>query len=65
MADSDDPSRDPGVPPAPKLPDVDSPPPEEVLDEVPAKEEVVKRARPADEIVEEQPSVDELLGRDR
>jgi hypothetical protein len=65
MADSDDPSRDPDVPPPPKLPEVESPPPEEVLDEVPPKEELVKRARPADEIVEEQPSVEELLDRDR
>ena len=65
MADSDDPSRDPDVPPPPKLPDVESPPPEDVLDEVPPKEELVKRARPADEIVEEQPSVEELLDRDR
>jgi hypothetical protein len=65
MADSDDPSRDPDVPPPPKLPEVESPPPEDVLDEVPPKEELVKRARPADEIVEEQPSVEELLNRDR
>ena len=65
MAESDDPSRDPDVPPPPKLPEVESPPPEDVLDEVPPKEEVVKRARPADEIVEEQPSVEELLDRDR
>src|SRR5215217_4727185 len=55
MADPDDPSRDPDVPPPPKLPDVESPPPEDVLDEVPPKEE----------LVEEQPSVEELLDRDR
>jgi hypothetical protein len=36
-----------------------------VLDEVPPKEELVKRARPAEEIVEEQPSVEELLDRVR
>ena len=65
MADSDDPSRDPDVPPSPKLPDIESPPPEDVLDKVPPKEELVKRARPADEIVEEQPSVEELLDPDR
>src|SRR5215204_1409445 len=65
MADSDDPSRDPDVPPPPKLPEVESPPPEDVLDDVPPKEDLVKRARPADEIVEEQPSVEELLDRDR
>ena len=64
MADSDGPSRDPGVPPPPKLPDVESPPPEDVLDEVPPKDELVQRAQPADEIVEEQPSVEELLDRD-
>jgi hypothetical protein len=64
MADSDDPPRDPGVPPPPKLPDVESPPPEDVLDEVPPKDELVKRARPAEEIIEEQPSVEELLDRD-
>lgn len=65
MADSDYPSRDPGVPPPPKLPDVESPPPEDVLDDVPPKEELVRRARLADEIVDEQPSVEELLDRDR
>ena len=65
MADSEDPSRDPEVPPPPKLADVDSPPPEDVLDEVPPKEELVERARSADEIVAEQPSVKELLDCDR
>jgi hypothetical protein len=65
MADSDDPPRNPDVPPPPKLPDVDSPPPQDVLDAVPPKEELVQRARSADEIVEEQPSVEELLNRDR
>jgi hypothetical protein len=65
IGDSDDPSRDPDVPPPPKLPAVESPPPEDVLEEVPPKEELVERARPADEIVEEQPSVEQLLDRDR
>jgi len=65
MADSDDPSRDPDGPPLPKLPDVESPPPEDVLDDVPPKEELLKLARSADEIVDEQPSVEELLDRDR
>jgi hypothetical protein len=63
-----DPADTPGrrdVPPLPKLPDIDSPPPEDVLDGVPAKEEVVEHAQSADEVVEEQPSVDEILGRDR
>ena len=54
-----------GVPPRPRLPDVDSPPPEDVLDAVPTTEDVVQDAQPAEEIVREQPSVDELLGDDR
>ena len=49
------------VPPPPKLPDVDSPPPEEVLDGSPGKHDVVGRAKPADEVVDEQPSVDDIL----
>jgi hypothetical protein len=55
---------DPVNPPTPKLPDIDSPPAENVLDGVPSKEEVVKNAVSAEEIVAGQPSVDELLGRD-
>jgi hypothetical protein len=66
MADRDDPAaNDPGVPPAPKLPEVESPPPEDLLGDVPDKDELVERATPVDEVVGEQPSVDELLGRDR
>ena len=53
---------DPTDPQAPKLPDVDSPPPEGVLDGVPSKEEVVEQASTADEVIDEQPSVDEILG---
>jgi hypothetical protein len=53
------------VPESPKLPEVESPSSEEVLDGSPSTEEVVERAQPADEIVDQQPTVDELLGRDR
>ena len=49
----------------PALPEVDSPPAEDVLDGVPSKEEVVEDAHSADEIVAAQPTVDELLGPDR
>ncbi len=49
----------------PSLPDVDSPPPEDVLDGVPSTEQVVADAQSADDIVADQPSVDELLGGDR
>ncbi len=65
MADRPDASGSPGVPPPPKLPEVDSPPAADVLDGVPSKDEVVEDARTADEIVAEQPSVDELLGGSR
>ena len=65
MTEPDAPRRRPGVPPPAKLPDVDSPPRDDVLDGVPSKEEVVEDAQSADEIVREQPSVDELLGDDR
>lgn len=51
--------------PVPNLPEVESPPTEDVLDDVPSKEDVVEQAQPAEEIVDEQPSVDDLLGRDR
>ena len=65
MPDPDAPRRRPGVPPPARLPEVDSPPPDDVLDGVPSKEEVVEDAQAADEIVSEQPSVAELLGDDR
>lgn len=55
----------PAVAPAPKLPDVESPPAEDVLEDAPSKEDVVEQAQSAEDIVDEQPSVDELLGRDR
>jgi hypothetical protein len=53
------------VPPPAKLPEVESPPPEEVLDAVESKDDVIERAQAPEEIVGEQPSVDELLGPDR
>jgi hypothetical protein len=49
----------------PKLGEVESPPPEDVLEGVASKEEVVEHAPSVDEVIGEQPSVDELLGRDR
>jgi hypothetical protein len=51
------------APTPPKLPDVESPPAEDVLAGVPSKEEVVEHAESADEVVKQQPSVDEILGR--
>jgi hypothetical protein len=53
------------APPAPKLPEVESPPPEDVLDAVPTAGEIVEHAQSADEVVEGQPSVEEILGADR
>ena len=61
---SDDVPRAPGVQP-PSLPEVDSPPSEDVLAGVPSKEEVVEDAQSPDEIIAAQPSVDDLLGPDR
>jgi len=65
MAESPDASRQPGVPAPPALPEVVSPPTEEVLDSVPSRDDVVDKARTAAEIVREQPSVDDILGPDR
>jgi hypothetical protein len=65
MADQDPPPGRPKVPPAPKLPDVESPDPHDVLDDSPSPDEVVEQAQPSDEIIAEQPSVDELIDRDR
>jgi hypothetical protein len=53
------------APPPPKLPEVDSPPAEDVLDSVVSTEEIIEDAQSAEEILSQQPSVDELLGRDR
>jgi hypothetical protein len=66
MSDSDrhrQPDR--AVPPPSTLPDVDSPPPDQVLEEVASKEEIIEAAQSADEILKQQPSVDELIRRGR
>lgn len=65
MTDPADPARRLVVQPPPRLPDVDSPPAEDLLDGVPSKEVVVEDAQSSDEIVDAQPSVDELLDPDR
>jgi hypothetical protein len=54
-----------GAEEAPSLPDVDSPPAEEVLDGAPSKDDVVGDAPSPEDIVAEQPSVDEILRRER
>lgn len=43
------------------LPDVDSPPPEEVLENLPSTKEIIEHADSAEQILEQQPSVDELV----
>jgi len=63
MSNSDNPQPDHAVPPPSKLPDVDSPPPDQVLEEVASKEEIIEAAESADEILKHQPSVAELLRR--
>lgn len=63
MANSEDQPNDAPVPAAPALPDVDSPPREDVLDGVPSTEEIVEHAQSAEEIVDQQPSVDDVLRR--
>jgi hypothetical protein len=61
---ADPPERDQRVtPPAPDLPDVDSPPTEDVLKDVPSTDEIIKNAESADDIVKQQPSVEELVHR--
>ena len=65
VADQNDPSRRPEVPTPPKLPDVESPAAEDVLDGVPPREKIVEQTQPSDEIIAEQPGVDELVDRDR
>ncbi|MBV8955674.1 MAG: hypothetical protein JO179_16165 [Solirubrobacterales bacterium] len=60
MNESDPPARPP-IAATPTLPDVDSPPPEDVLDGVPSTEQIIEAAEPADAIVEQQPSPEELL----
>ncbi len=64
MSDADPPRGRAGVPPPPKLPDLERPSPEEVIDGVPSTSDVVDDAQSADDIVGEQPTVDELLGDD-
>ena len=54
-----------GADEAPSLPEVDSPPAEDVLDGAPSKEDVVGDAPSPEEIVADQPSVDEILRRER
>lgn len=58
-----DPTETPAVQPPPKLPEVDSPPAEKVLDGVPSTDAVVEEAETAGDIVDRQPTVDEILGR--
>jgi hypothetical protein len=60
-----DEDRPAAVPPPPTLPEVESPPLEDVIDGVPSKEEVVENAETADDIIRQQPSVEEILGSDR
>jgi hypothetical protein len=50
------------VPEVPPLPEVDSPPPEKILEDVPDPDEVIENAQSVEEILEQQPGVDELLG---
>ena len=47
------------------IPEVDSPPPEDLLARLPPPEQVIKDAQTVEEVIKGQPSVDELLGRDR
>jgi hypothetical protein len=50
------------APPAtPQLPDIDSPPPEDVLNDVPSTAEIIGDAQTAAEIIGEQPGPEELL----
>lgn len=59
----EDPSQSP-VPPPPKLPEVESVPPEEVLDSVPSPDEVLGGVQSPEEIIDDQPSVDEISRRE-
>ncbi len=47
------------------IPEVDSPPAEDLLARLPPPEQVIKEAQTVEEVIKGQPSVDELLGRDR
>ena len=64
MSDTPDGVKPPQVPSAPALPDVDSPPPEDVLDGAPSVGDIIGKARRSEEIIEEQPSRDDLVGGD-
>jgi hypothetical protein len=65
MASSEWRPKDPAATAAPTLPDVESPPPEDVLDGVPSTEEIIEHAQSAEEIVQQQPSVVDVLRRRR
>jgi hypothetical protein len=65
MPDPAEPHDDQTLPETPTLPEVDSPPAEDVLEGVPSTDEIIEHAQTADEIVSEQPSVDDLLGGQR
>ncbi|HEY8582599.1 MAG TPA: hypothetical protein VIL49_06615 [Capillimicrobium sp.] len=54
----------PEPPRAPSLPEVDSPPTEDILDGAPSVDEVIRDAQPAEQIVADQPGRDELVGDD-
>jgi hypothetical protein len=54
----------PRVPPLPSLPDLDIPPPSDVLKSVPSREDVVDGVQSVEEIVAAQQSVEELLRRE-
>jgi hypothetical protein len=43
---------EPGLPATPQLPEVESPPPEDVLAGVPSPEEIIEEARSADKVIE-------------
>jgi hypothetical protein len=52
---------DPKVPSPPTLPDVESPPAEDVIEDAPSTEDIIEQAQSAEEILQQQPDVDELL----
>jgi hypothetical protein len=52
---------DPKVPSSPALPDVESPPAEDVIEDAASTEDIIKQAQSAEEIVQQQPGLDELL----
>jgi hypothetical protein len=52
---------DPKVPSSPALPEVESPPAEDVIEDVASTEDIIEQAQSAEEIVRQQPDVDELL----